>query len=424
MVTTRGQSKGEPTSEPTPTHKRGRRLKSEPKKKAEATPKNSEIKTEGEEKSTVHKKDEKGKEDEEAAEEPPSKRQRVGGRDVPDVYKQGVIERGHIYFFYRPRVQLEEAHSLDEVRNFHMLLIPRPPEFMTAAETAQGSTGIKGKADPEKEEEAEMKVLEPGADAVPSSAPLEQAKQKYRLITIGKKRLPDPEKIGARGGRHKEVFWGTVTAQGDNLDELRSVFGPKEYSTKTRGVRHEAACRLAGRGAYAIVNGAAPTPSKRVTHLGYHLSHPPPEEMGEVQSDLGIAIASSFVVQVKNPLAPATGPQAPRGKGADYPERLMHDVFGSAEGGDKEPTRGREGYGLRFASCETIELMDFTHAQLLMIAAKPGEEGLEESLGEGRGEALSKLEEEESKESIQRVFQELGEEVKNRPAEALEGQWI
>lgn len=152
------------------------------------------------------------------------------------------------------------------------------------------------------------------------------------------------------------------------------------------GVRHEAACRLAGRGAYAIVNGAAPTPSKRVTHLGYHLSHPPPEEMGEVQSDLGIAIASSFVVQVKNPLAPATGPQAPRGKGADYPERLMHDVFGTAEGGDKEPTRGREKYGLRFASCETIELMDFTHAQLLMIAAKPGEEGLEESLGEGRGE--------------------------------------
>jgi hypothetical protein len=148
----------------------------------------------------------------------------------------GVIERGHIYFFYRPRVQLEEAHSLEEVRNLHMLLIPRPPEFMTAAETAQGSTSIRGKADPEMAEAAEMKVLEPGADAIPAPAPLDESNQKYRLVTIGKKHLPDPEKIGARGGRQKEIFWGTITAQGDNLDELRSVFGPKEYETKTRGV--------------------------------------------------------------------------------------------------------------------------------------------------------------------------------------------
>lgn len=108
--------------------------------------------------------------------------------------------------------------------------------------------------------------------------------------------------------------------------------------------------------------------------------------MGEVQKDLGISTASSFIVQIKNPLAPATGPQAPRGKGADYPEWLMHDVFGSVGGGETEPARGREEYGLRFVSCETIELMDYTHAQLLMIAARPGEEGLEESLGEGRGE--------------------------------------
>lgn len=151
-------------------------------------------------------------------------------------------------------------------------------------------------------------------------------------------------------------------------------------------MRHEAPCRLAGRGAYAIVNSVAPTPSKRETHLGYHLSHPPPEEMGEVQKDLGISAASSFIVQIKNPLAPATGPQAPRGKGADYPEWLMHGVFGSAGAGETEPARGREEYGLRFASCETIGLMDYTHAQLLMIAARPGEEGLEETLGEGRGE--------------------------------------
>jgi hypothetical protein len=41
------------------------------------------------------------------------------------------IERGHIYFVYRPRVQMEEASSIDDVKSFHMLLVPRPPECST-----------------------------------------------------------------------------------------------------------------------------------------------------------------------------------------------------------------------------------------------------------------------------------------------------
>lgn len=110
--------------------------------------------------------------------------------------------------------------------------------------------------------------------------------------------------------------------------------------------------------------------------------------MGDVQKELGIASASSFVVQVKNPLAPASGPQPVRGKGASYPDWLMQSVFGTAGEGETESARGREEYGLRFASCETPELLDYLNAQLLMIAARSGEEGLEQSLGEGRGEGL------------------------------------
>lgn len=64
----------------------------------------------------------------------------------------------------------------------------------------------------------------------------------------------------------------------------------------------------------------------------------------------------------------------------------MHGVFGTAGEGETEPARGREEYGLRFASCETPELLDYRNTQLLMIVARSGEEGLEESLGEGRGE--------------------------------------
>lgn len=339
-------------------------------------------------------------------------------------YKSGVIERGHIYFFYRPRVEHEEAHSLEDIRNFHMLLIPRPPEFASAAEKAEESTGIKGKPEPELAEEAEMKVVQPGADAVPAPAPVKESKAKYRLVTIGKKHLPDPEKIGARGGARKEVFWATVTAIGDDLEQLQSGLGPKTYETKTRGTRHEATSRLAGRGAYAIVNSDAPTPSKRETHFGYHLSHPPPEEMGDVQKELGIATASSFIIQVKNPLAPATGLQPVRTKGAEYPDWLMQNVFGTPGEGETTQARGREKYGLRFTSCETPELLDYQQAQLLMIAARSGEEGLEESLGEGRGEALHKTEEKESRESVERVFSELGSVAEKFPAEPLEGEWI
>ena len=150
------------------------------------------------------------------------------------------------------------------------------------------------------------------------------------------------------------------------------------------GTRHEAPARLVGRGGYAIVNSEAETPSKRETHLGYHLSHPSPTELGEVQESLGIYSASSFILQIKNPLAPATGPQRPHSNAAEYPQWIMHDVFGSAsEKGNQ--TRGREPYGLRFASCETPEMLDFEGAQLLLIASRVGEEGLEASLGEGRG---------------------------------------
>lgn len=148
------------------------------------------------------------------------------------------------------------------------------------------------------------------------------------------------------------------------------------------GTRHQGPARIAARGAYAIVNKEAPTPSKRETHLGYHLSHPTPDNFGEVQEALGIHPASSFIMQVKNPDAPASGPGQglPRGRGAKFSDTIMKEVFGAGGG------RGRESYGLRFASVERREMLDYEGAELLFIAARSGKEGLETSLGEGRGE--------------------------------------
>lgn len=125
------------------------------------------------------------------------------------------------------------------------------------------------------------------------------------------------------------------------------------------------------------MNNDPEVPSKRTTHFGYHISHP--SELGDVQKDLGIGRAASFVLQVKNPLAPATGPQQVHSKGAEYPEDIMRSVFG------KGGARGRESYGLRFARCEMPALLDYKGAEVLFIATSAGEEGLETSLGEGRG---------------------------------------
>ncbi|KAJ3501724.1 hypothetical protein NLJ89_g9212 [Agrocybe chaxingu] len=353
------------------------------------------------------------------AEEPPTKKAKTEGET--SIYQVGTIERGHIYFFYRPKVEVEEVHSLDDVRNFHILLVPRPPDFAVWHNTAQeGVSKAESEAD-----ENEMKVLQEGADAVPASPEPHAKKQHYRLITIGKKKLPDPEHHDSGESWRKDTFWAIVTAVGDDLHQLEQGLEARSYETKTRGTRHEESARLVARGGYAIVNAEARTSSKRETHLGYHVSHPTPSEFGDVQKSLGIYSASSFILQVKNPLAPATAPQQAHTKGAEYPEWIMHGVFGAAVGSEGEgQTRGREPYGLRFASCETPELLDYKGAELLLIAAREGEEGLETSLGEGRGKALSEKEEEEAKEDVKKVFEELGLDLERFPVESLEGSWI
>lgn len=204
------------------------------------------------------------------------------------------------------------------------------------------------------------------------------------------------------------------------------------------GTRHQAGSRLAGRGAYAIVNDDPGVPSKRATHLGYVLSHP--SEPSDVQRALGIQKAASFALQLRNPLAPATGAGGAavglgRGSKAEYPERVMREVFGQGEKGTSKST------GLRFASIPTAGLLDYEGAELLFIASHGGEEGVEQSLGEGWGEgktyslvlsvevlkftlALQELEEKESKEPQEQVFKELALDLEKFPAEPLEGEWI
>lgn len=64
--------------------------------------------------------------------------------------------------------------------------------------------------------------------------------RKKRLIIIGKKRLPSPE-------RHEKYF-GFVAGVAEKVEELLKELSPQDYVTKTQGDRHIEGARVAGEG--------------------------------------------------------------------------------------------------------------------------------------------------------------------------------
>ncbi|KAG9045371.1 hypothetical protein FS837_006440 [Tulasnella sp. UAMH 9824] len=283
----------------------------------------------------------------------------------------GVLERGHIYFFYRPKIDVgpeDEVHDLDDVSKFHILLLPR-------------------------ESEASSK------------------KQRFRLFTIGKKRLPDR----AKGGR--EVFWASMQKFGDDFTEFKAAeaMGPRDYETKTKGKRHNEPARVAGRGQYALFSPKPDTPSQRATHLLYYLTHPSPDEIGEVQEELSIYASGSFLIQIKNPKA-SNPPQAGlrRDKKADYGEELVEEKFG----GDAEAGTGR-----RFIAPNPASMLDFEGTEMLLI---PEKHEVEEIMTDEKTEqAIEKEATEEAHHLSPRdVLKELRLNEKTFPVTALEGDWL
>lgn len=79
-----------------------------------------------------------------------------------------------------------------------------------------------------------MNLISRGADAVPAAETTGETKH-FRLISVGKKTLPDPEDGGGKGKGKKATFWATVVTVGEDLKKLESGLGGKEYETKTRG---------------------------------------------------------------------------------------------------------------------------------------------------------------------------------------------
>ncbi|BGP17045.1 hypothetical protein JCM10213_000319 [Rhodosporidiobolus nylandii] len=201
-----------------------------------------------------------------------------GHRTISDkdaARKHGLLEKGHIYMLYRPKVETEEPHSVDDIQRFHLLLVPEGGKL-------------------------------------------------HRLIAVGKKAMPD----AAQGTR---PMWGEVLNVGEDLKALKDGLGPKTYETKTRGTRHQPGARVAGAGAYVLhatenpPKGSANMSAVYHTYLAYELAVP--HELGEVQEALHIHEEGAFTLQVKNPDSESTNPivgNQPESKHPQFPPALKH----------------------------------------------------------------------------------------------------
>jgi hypothetical protein len=135
--------------------------------------------------------------------------------------------------------------------------------------------------------------------------PLRQ--RRYRLLTLGKRRLPPPLKSGAPG-RGGERFWVRVDGLLDNPSDLRSALGAHRPEASPPGAPALPPARPAGDGVYVLARHGDHV------HLAYVLKHP--DRAGPLQRELGIEEEASFIVTVKNP------DFIERSGGPDYPPEL------------------------------------------------------------------------------------------------------
>jgi hypothetical protein len=176
------------------------------------------------------------------------------------------LERGDLYFFYRPKVEEEDPKSREDIQRLYMVLRPESGE-------------------------------------------------RHRLIIVGHKRMPKP------GQTRENRLWAYVDLVRKDPKAVRQALGPEDYSTKTRGERHVPTARPAGEGVYRIVAHDGHT------HLVYALELP--EKPGEVQKALEIEPKMSYIINVANPERgqPRTAGLS-HGRQAHYPKYLMERFRG------------------------------------------------------------------------------------------------
>ncbi|XP_019447620.1 PREDICTED: uncharacterized protein LOC109350775 [Lupinus angustifolius] len=245
----------------------------------------------------------------------------------PQPYLQ-IQERGEIYFFYRPKVGKEEAHSDDDVQRLYIIMRPE-----------SGERAVEEKQHHDHDDDANKGCGGHGSQKVNI-----EEESLFRLIVMGRKRLPDP-------AQKSTPYWGFVEMVTTRADHVKSALKRQEYETSTRGHRHTSEARAVGEGIYRIVRHERGGKRTQHTHLIYKLEFPSGEnEKREPQESLNIKPEGSFIIQIKNPEKGSEGLMKKRK--AVFPAHLQ----------------GQLGH-LKFAAPDPPDFLNYEGCELLLISA-------------------------------------------------------
>jgi hypothetical protein len=239
-----------------------------------------------------------------------------------------VLEKGDIFFFYRPKTKIVDdgsggdVKSIEDIRRF----------FMVTASTA---------ANAENEQQQQL-------DETNQNISKESESPRYRLFVIGKKSLPD---IRTTEARRSERYWAKIGGIFDNPQKLTSELLSDEF-------RKGDAARPVGEGKYAIV--------KHHDHaeLAYVLEMP--EEPGEAQRELGIEKEASYIISIINPKLPVPAGYPSSEEPPNYPESILKE-FGENE---------------NFISlARDLRFINFQNAQMILAGAREGRDVIQKEFG-------------------------------------------
>ena len=199
--------------------------------------------------------------------------------DSKNYDSERVIESGDIFFFYRPKIDTEEVHDIDDVQRFYMITCK------------------------------DINVDDENKNR----------NKNYRLFMLGSKKMPE---IVEKKSGSEERNWALNILTSSNPDKIHNeLLIPAEYTTKTRGKRRLSPAQPAGEGKYSIIRHDGHT------ELAYILEIP--EIPGKTQIEFEIKKEASYIVSVKNPeiFIPGYAAFSKKDKKPDYPKHIK-EKFG------------------------------------------------------------------------------------------------
>ncbi|KAL0484652.1 CTTNBP2 [Acrasis kona] len=299
--------------------------------------------------------------------------------EITKTSNERILEMGHIYFFYRPKVGVDKVQGVQDVQRFFFILKP------ISANDAEA--------------------------------------KKNRLVVVGKKMMPYINQHQNKSN----AFWSCIDIASNNLEDLTKELTSKTYDTITKGQRTVEEVRIVGEGHYSFVRN-----KDNSTSLAYVLEMP--QEVTPVQKAFNIEKEASYTISVKNPGNPPQ--QQEPIKEEDHSATFITGQR-SSPNQNNQPSSGRHvslpdhlkelfkanGSERTFIALNPIDFLEYEGLEMLLIGTSAD---LVQELGEA-GKIVEEEAEQEAKEGVfdsaESLFKELKMRGKDHPIAPLSGKW-